>query len=577
MAKRLARCPTCTAHMECPSSEDLAIDMARLRTQLQILQDTVDRMAQSVKFSPSQSLHSTEDQEAKPSISRVKYTISRIDKAGKRLETPGNSPSPSKPTKSEPEFAFEAREVFDDKGKCTAQIVLTSQSLREVVYRVLKRQFEHKKDIKWAEKEPSLSALKAPFTLLLSYWRELTKEAHLLETDDTKREGHEDLKILLRHVRDLQPDLVLQIESLQDATRIAREHLEIVFRPGTLVVAQPHLDQPQIFKVHSVSIEDDDHDDNDDNDDKDDNKDNVVIKCWAYDWKGAQLARVYYNFKIKNFGDEKEIKDLPCYPLRYYEEENGNKGLEALKNKLITRGKLFRKICAKEPGAKSMCLYKGATVEMRSRRMYPGFPRAKIEWAIRESLVSKQKNHSVALSTNRAQISEPIMVDFESFRQECLELLPIGKTLLPSPNVNPCNCPLCLDIGDQRWITGFSETIVEAEDGAERGLDRNYLLLPSRVLGYAFKTGRFAQFFVDKVETLTDEHPGQEFDKSLIFPEDKEENKNDIKRLILGHKSDEGDRTIGDRPLISDAVEGKGKGLVILLHGTWKRPSPLSA
>jgi hypothetical protein len=167
------------------------------------------------------------------------------------------------------------------------------------------------------------------------------------------------------------------------------------------------------------------------------------------------------------------------------------------------------------------------------------------------------------------------MVDFESFQQDCQEVLPIGKTLLPSPNFNPCNCPLCLEIGDQKWITGFSETMVEAGDGTDSELDRNYLLLPSRVLGYAFKSGRFAQFFVDKVETVMDENPGPDFDKSLIFPEDKEENKNDIKRLILGHKSDEGDLTIGNRPLISDAVEGKGKGLVILLHGMWKRPSPL--
>ena len=45
VAKNIARCPTCTAHMKYPSSEDLAIDVAHLRTQLQILQDAVDRMA----------------------------------------------------------------------------------------------------------------------------------------------------------------------------------------------------------------------------------------------------------------------------------------------------------------------------------------------------------------------------------------------------------------------------------------------------------------------------------------------------------------------------------------------------
>jgi hypothetical protein len=164
------------------------------------------------------------------------------------------------------------------------------------------------------------------------------------------------------------------------------------------------------------------------------------------------------------------------------------------------------------------------------------------------------------------------MVDFESFRSVSGGLL-VGE-LKPWPNVNPCNCPLCLDIGDQKWITGFSEIMAEAEDGVEHELDRNYLLLPSRVVGFAFKSGCFAQFSVDEVETITDEHPGQEFDNRLIFPEDKEENKTDIKRLILGHKIAEGERTIGTKPLISDAVEGKGKGLVILLHGMWKRSSP---
>lgn len=161
------------------------------------------------------------------------------------------------------------------------------------------------------------------------------------------------------------------------------------------------------------------------------------------------------------------------------------------------------------------------------------------------------------------------MVDFESFQHECREPLPVGKSV-PWLNANHCNCQQCLDIGDQRWRRVFTQDDEEIEDCIERELDRNYLLLPSRVLGWAFKSGSFAQFFVDDVEPYINDQPGQEFDDRLIFPEHKEENKNDIKRLILGHKSDEGERTIGNRPLISDAVEGKGKGLVILLHGKCK-------
>jgi hypothetical protein len=66
--------------------------------------------------------------------------------------------------------------------------------------------------------------------------------------------------------------------------------------------------------------------------------------------------------------------------------------LEALKNKLITRGKLFRKICTKAPGAESMCRYKGPTVEMQPPRLtLPSFlSKIKIEWTTRESVASKK-------------------------------------------------------------------------------------------------------------------------------------------------------------------------------------------
>jgi hypothetical protein len=577
--KEVVRCPTCT-RVNGVALEDVELDLARLRRQLETLQEVVDRLTENDKPLPSQIGKSTEAKDTKTTVSRVKYVVSKINETGQRVETSGNPPNPSKNTVSETEFAFEAKEFFEEKGKSTSQIILTSPPLRQLVYSVLKKYFEHSKDTQWAEREPSLSVLKAPFTPLLSYWKELTKEANLLETDSVVREGREELKILLQHVRDLQPELVLQIESLQESKRVTRQHLDVLFRPGTLVVSHPDPDHPQVFKVHNLvtlklSGDDDDSDASDDSDDGGDGKtaeEKFVLKCWTYDWKGTKLARVYFNFTIKGFMDEKEVKDLPCYPVRYYEDSDGRNGFEALESRLIKRGKKFREICTKEPGATSMCLCKGRILELqRSFRRYMP-TNAKRDWNIRQSLVRFGLFSLLAINTNRKEVFEPIMVDFESFLLESRERLLVGK-LKPKPNINPCNCQLCVGIEDEKWISKFSDLPVETENGGDNELDQNYILLPPRVVGFAFKTGYFAQFYVDDVETVLDENPGLEFDDRLIFPEDKEENKAEIKRLILGHKSDERVSTIGSRPLISDAVEGKGKGLVILLHGMEKQPS----
>jgi hypothetical protein len=572
MMKIVTPCPECATRIKAYSSDDLALEVSRLSTRLQALQNAVDRLVQHDEIPTPQNPQSMEKQEAKASIPRVKYIISTIDASGKRVEASGHSPSAAGIARTGSEFAFEVKNLFDDKGKSTYQITLISSSLREAIYRVLKGQFEHQKDTKWAEREPSLSVLKAPFTPLLMYWRELTKEAQLLAKNDDKTGTSEDFKILLQHIRDLQPQLVLRVESLQDATRISRDLIEVAFRPGTFVVAWPFPNQPQVFKVHSVLIEDDDSDSDNDNSNlnKDEGEHNVTIKCWAYDWEGAELVRVYYNFKVRNFSDEKEIKDFPCYPLQYYEDDDGASGLNSLRHKLISRGKHFRRVCTKTPGASSMCRYKGSALELRRNHMY--LPQ-KLQWATRESLVSEPKDYWVLPKTNSAQTYEQIMVDFDSCQREFAVSLPINGTLVSWINANPCKCPLCLDIRDQSWITGFSETIIEAEDGAEYELDRNYILLPPRVLGFAFKSGNFAQFYVDAVDMTSDEDPEQEFERNLIFPACMEDNKADIKRLILGYKSDQEHQAVGDRRLISDAVEGKGKGLVILLHGMSKVPS----
>lgn len=275
---------------------------------------------------------------------RIKYVVSKVNPAtGSRTEVPGEPPGGLEKRSTETEFAFEAKEVFYAENKYTSHVTLLAPSLRRLVYNTLKKQFEHDKNSQWAEGEPYLSTMKEPFSLLAFYWKELVEESNRVDNDPGKMQARADLQLLLRHVRALKPDLTLLCESIDSIKRIQFEHLFLLFRPGTCVVARPYLNQPQLFKVHTQSME----------------KKDFVLKCWAYDWNGVGLIRSYYSFIIKEFDDAIDIKELPCYPASYYEDGNGEVGIPALERKLIPRGHKFRKICAKPPGAPSMCHYGG--------------------------------------------------------------------------------------------------------------------------------------------------------------------------------------------------------------------------
>lgn len=87
--------------------------------------------------------------------------------------------------------------------------------------------------------------------------------------------------------------------------------------------------------------------------------------------------------------------------------------------------------------------------------------------------------------------------------------------------------------------------------------DGQFLLCPPRVLGYATQQKSWGQFRVDKT---TDVPPGlsKAFDEKLELDKD---NKKMLKALVENHESS---KAAG---VPQDVVEGKGKNLVVLLHG----------
>lgn len=155
------------------------------------------------------------------------------------------------------------------------------------------------------------------------------------------------------------------------------------------------------------------------------------------------------------------------------------------------------------------------------------------------------------------------MIDFAAYKQYSPDGgVPMGN-LCPEED-SPCKCQLCLDNTSicSQWMHRFAR---EDMDNTSADEDVNYFLLPARLLGYCFKTKVWAQFHVNRVRAI--EIPDAETEmKKLIFPEESDI-KHDLKILIEQHGSTK-------LPMmIMDPIEGKGAGLVVLLHGK-AIPSP---
>lgn len=265
---------------------------------------------------------------------RVRYVKSEFDDGGRHREVPGTRTTTSNSTSQEDSnIAFIVKEFWNKaKTKEKTTITIKGEDLREVMYDIMGNLLEHYQYRNWVAQEQTIDESINE----LWYWNELSAAARCSRGN---KQGREDLQLLIDHLSDIKLDEVKLVKSIASMTKIFAKDLWCLFRPGTLVIAKPYLDEPQLFRVHNCEVKD-----------GVDQKIFVVI-AWAFNWIGTELIQEYYNIIVQDYSkDNKEITitDLPCYPLQYYKNSEGAYGPEAvegLKSKLLTRGRAFRGLC----------------------------------------------------------------------------------------------------------------------------------------------------------------------------------------------------------------------------------------
>jgi hypothetical protein len=151
------------------------------------------------------------------------------------------------------------------------------------------------------------------------------------------------------------------------------DYLWTIFPPGELVYASVFMKRPQVFLVKENIGETTEQSDSGRNE-----KRVWYLICWAYDWNGRTFYRVPVQFRFEEFQGLRAINTLPCYPLKFHEDEKtSSDNKDSLRKLLVRRGKRFRELCIKAPG-KQMFEYDGDALSHGS-----GFQRLKNQSDVR--------------------------------------------------------------------------------------------------------------------------------------------------------------------------------------------------
>ncbi|KAL8734980.1 MAG: hypothetical protein Q9181_002989 [Wetmoreana brouardii] len=369
--------------------------------------------------------------------------------------------------------------------------------------------------------------LSSPFMSLVHKW-DILKEAEIEKEGDSpeQKEARADLKQVLEFVQRskyLEPYFKNR-HSQRSSGIVEFNYLWTIFPTGTEVITSQVLDEKQIMIVrdppHLYHQE----------------KSQYLV-CWYYDHTGTDWIVAEIEFKIERYIGTKAIHTLPCYPLSHHKQQGESANLEDMKIEFTKRGEKFKRLCTAKPGVGQMFDYKGQLLSVESLSGNQHHVDGADEQSSYQSSLERKPE---SVTFKKAPADGKIQVDPKSF----LEQAPL----------NGCD----LWLGEEEVY--FDQT---REKRYEISEEKKFLIAPPRVLGWSTVRKSWCEFLVSQVEPARVANDAT-FEKELQLDANV---KNMIRALITQHNSQLGEGGIQN----PDLIEGKGRGLVIMLHG-WLPP-----
>lgn len=281
--------------------------------------------------------------------SRIRYVQKITDDMG-TTEKPGRNPLDHKSDedKCPTPWLTVVENVNSEKdagpNRITWEITICDVNLRDCITKVLASYIDHTSKQVWQGTEVTLSNLITP---ILNY-RRLESEKSSPSLSPITRERLGELLEIIKAVSD--PLLLRAPEptgKIRDF-RIQYYHLWTLFRPGNLIVSSwDQADGPQVFRVDKFSC----------------NKieSHFDIIAWVWDWDGQKIIRTLFEFRIEHYSEDKSPTELTCYPIEFYEDEEGRRGKAAIHAAQMYRKRreLFLQYTYQQKDSPSVLRYSG--------------------------------------------------------------------------------------------------------------------------------------------------------------------------------------------------------------------------
>lgn len=281
------------------------------------------------------------------------------------------------------------------------------------------------------------------------------------------------------------------------------------------------------------------------------------MMCYYIDWTSKSYSPVSHEIEIKPFDNEKDITSLEVYPAGYHEN------FDPIRQQLLERGRKFLKLT--KPTHMS---YYG-----RTYNSHPGGGTGHLSatsFVESEVMVDfEQSPHYWRPDFGLLECSDytrETTGDWDSVVYKDKEHTEVDTTVPEST---------FLDHDDEKWLRDHArgnDSFLRDWDlyqGSRRSepiqnLERisDLVLLPSRVIGYSYRDRTFNAFNIDHLEPTSQNTEG--FD-GLELPKG---HRKLVEALVKEHFiKKEAYEKYGKSTPGMDIVSGKGKGLIMLLHG----------
>ncbi|KAI1172358.1 P-loop containing nucleoside triphosphate hydrolase protein [Nemania sp. FL0916] len=265
-----------------------------------------------------------------------------------------------------------------------------------------------------------------------------------------------------------------------------------------------------------------------------------IIECFFIHYDGVRYGPVNETFQIPKFHGERDISSLPIMPLHYDTQ------CTYMREALLKRGDEFAKLCS--PAQVAHKRYQGLTLDKRQHQVH-------------SEIIVDFRLAFIELPESRPVIGIDDLVD-----DDPRELGDMWRREKPCDRPGCCGNDLIfsdyiVDEQERKDFKASNRSLLDPQWKVEALTDDHKRLLPPRIYGFVLRTRKWATFDIDLIREV---RYTKGWNRLVI---DKL-TKDTILALVETHQnSDNVNLSNGNDASSVDLVQGKGKGLIILLHG----------